>query len=310
MADGALPPSCRPPFIPDPRLAFPPRPPSLRSEFGLATCTDSLAEVQCLSLRFARTLSVVRSVPSHLLDLCYPPACAHCDAACGAGELFCGDCEALVRAIESAACGACGLPLHEPDAPCPWCRGKGRPHLERVARLAEFADPLKRLIHRMKYRHRWPLAELLADRLLKRSEHAKALLQDASVPTDQQVLVPVPLHWWRQVGRGYNQAEVIARRLSALSGVPVARPAVRSRRTPTQIDLHSRKQREDNLRNAFTLVRPQAVACRHVVIVDDVMTTGATILSLARTLLPANPASLSAVVIAIADPKHKDFEVL
>jgi ComF family protein len=261
-------------------------------------------------LRLARALSFVRAAPAHVLDVCYPPSCAHCDAACDGGQLFCGDCEGLMRSIESPACAACGLPLHEPDAPCPWCKGKGRPHLDRVARLAEFADPLKGLIHRMKYRHRWPLAEQLADRLLARSEPAKALLNDPTVPGDLQVLVPVPLHWWRQVGRGYNQADVIARRLGRTCGLPVARPAVRVRRTPTQTDLHSRKQREDNLRGAFALVRPAAVAGKHVVIVDDVMTTGATVLSLARALLPAKPASLSAVVVAIADPKHKDFEVL
>src|SRR5437763_1946572 len=83
--------------------------------------------------------------------------------------------------------------------------GKGVPHSERVAGLGIFDVPLKHLIHRLKYNGRWALAEFLADRLVAH-EPAKALLQET------QAVVPIPLHPWRQIKRGYNQAELIARK--------------------------------------------------------------------------------------------------
>jgi ComF family protein len=123
-------------------------------------------------------------------------------------------------------------------------------------------------------------------------------------------LVPVPLHRMRQMSRGFNQAEVIARRLSKHCGKRVVRPAVRLRNTETQTQLHSRAKREENLKDAFGLVDEWSIRDRHVAIVDDVTTTGATLQSLARTLRFAEPARLSAIVVAVADPMGRDFQVI
>jgi ComF family protein len=133
-------------------------------------------------------------------------------------------------------------------------------------------------------------------RLLEQ-EGVKTLLQETTV------LVPVPLHWKRQVTRGYNQAEVIARRLGKACGIDVARPVRRVRNTETQTHMHSHATRMANLREAFALVDAGAVAQKHVVIVDDVWTTGATLQAMARVLKKGKPASLSAIVVATANPR-------
>ena len=239
---------------------------------------------------------------THFIDFCYPGACADCGAATEGGAVLCAGCDGQLQKLESApACRSCAKPLAELGAPCPHCLGDGVAHYEWVLRLGTFTEPLKKLIHQVKYHQRWPLAEVLADRLLAQ-ERVKALLSEADV------LVPVPLHWLRQISRGYNQAEVIARRLGSRAGLRVARPVIRLRNTESQTSMTSAAQREENMRDAFALIDPRRVRGRHVVVVDDVMTTGATLKAVARALRPARPARLCAIVLAVADPRGRDFQ--
>ena len=260
-----------------------------------------------LSLNYRTVpLAGVQPLLQHVLDFCYPDHCPVCSEACpdGSPHPFCDDCHAKLAAVESApACERCAKPLAYDRAPCPYCAGRGWRPYERVVALGIFNDPLKHLVHRVKYHRQWPLAEVLADRLLAQ-ERAKGLL------TETDVLVPVPLHPIRHIARGYNQAELIARRLAWHCDVPVAWPVVRVRHTETQTHIRSRAKRVQNLRDAFGLVDPRKVAGKHVVVVDDVTTTGATLRAFARALQPARPASISALVLAIADPRGKDIEVI
>ena len=195
------------------------------------------------------------------------------------------------------------MPVGGPGGACPYCEGKGIRFFNRVVALGTFRDPLRHLIYAMKYHGRWPVAERLADRLLD-EQRVKAVMSVADC------VVPVPLHRFRQVTRGFNQAEVVARRLARRCGKSLVRPAVRLRNTETQTHLHSRASREENLKDAFGLVRGWRIRNRHVVVVDDVMTTGATLQAFARALAPAEPASLNAVVLAVADPMGQDFQVI
>jgi ComF family protein len=250
----------------------------------------------------------VKSLLGEVADLIYPTACAACEAFVDGRGPLCHACsDALDALADEAACRVCAKPLAAHGDPCPWCDGKGEPNLERVVRLGVFADPVRHLVYRMKYHGRWPLAEFFADRLMGR-EPVKSLL------TETDCLVPVPLHPLRQVARGYNQAEVLARRLAWHTGrfakPRVVQPLVRVRNTETQTAVHSRAKREENLRHAFGLANPGTVRGKHVVLVDDVFTTGATLQSAARALKPAKPASISALAIASADPKRRDFEVM
>jgi ComF family protein len=169
--------------------------------------------------------------------------------------------------------------------------------------LGLFDDPLRTLIHQLKYRSRWPLAEQLADRLLQ-----QPAMQTLMKQTD--LLISVPLHRLRQVARGYNQAEVIAHRLARRCGLRLVHPVVRLKRTRTQTQIRSLAVRRSNLRDAFVLVRPEQVRGQRVVIVDDVMTSAATLLTLARTLRRADPAGISACVLAVADPRGRGFEYI
>jgi ComF family protein len=256
------------------------------------------------------TLSVVgrimllRSALNHLADFCYPRVCPSCDELVRDGEQLCADCLSELLKLESSpACDRCAAPIAEIGAPCPRCLSRGIKPFEGILRLAVFSRPVRELIHQIKYHGKWTLAEAMAERLIQRPSVQALLAQ-----TD--VLVPVPLHPWRQMSRGFNQAEVIAGRMGAKSRVKVARAVVRLKNTATQTDLHSQMMRHDNMREAFGLFSPRKVRGKHVVVVDDVMTTGATLSAVGKTIMEAQPASLCAIVVAAADPRGRDFEMI
>lgn len=247
-------------------------------------------------------LSIFPRILGSLLDLCYPWTCPVCRRL--SPTLFCEACNRQLAKLEAAAaCRCCAMPLPQEQAPCPWCQGKGLYPFQSIARLGTYHEPLRALIRQMKYRRRWSLAETLADRLYARPA-VRALLASADA------LVPVPLHYFRQLRRGYNQAEVLAQRLARHARLPVLRPAIRARRTEMQTQLRSRKARHENLRDAFVLLDSRPLRDQRLVLVDDVLTTGATLQSLARTLLPAHPAALHALTLARADPRGRDFQVV
>jgi ComF family protein len=154
-----------------------------------------------------------------------------------------------------------------------------------------YAFPIDALLHSLKYRTNLALAPVLADLLLAQID--KAALPD--------FIVPMPLHPVRLRKRGFNQAIEIARRISKKSGVPLL-PALcrRVRDTASQTGLPW-KEREKNIRDAFDCegkLNEKQLNGKHIAIVDDVMTTGATLNELARVLRKCGAVHISAWVVA------------
>jgi ComF family protein len=244
---------------------------------------------------------IFRTAAHCLAEAVYPRRCGICGRSLQLPGWLCADCDAkLQQLIDHAACPLCAAPLAMSNAPCPWCLGKGLYPLDRIVRLSNFEDPLRELIHQMKYSHRWPIAELLAESLCR-----KAAVTD--LMRDIDLIVPVPLHLRRRLKRGYNQSDVIAGVVARHFRKPIARAMARVRNTPTQTQLPARKAREENVKNAFALLGEQEIKGKRILLVDDVMTSGATLRETARAMLWAEPASVSAAVLAIADPRHRGW---
>lgn len=106
--------------------------------------------------------------------------------------------------------------------------------------------------------------------------------------SDTDVIVPVPIHWWKRAKRGYNQSEMIARGISAVSGIPVDTSLVAARPHRTQTSL-SHEQRESNTAGVFSLRNPARLRGKHILLIDDVCTTGATLRSAAMAILDSFP---------------------
>lgn len=160
------------------------------------------------------------------------------------------------------------------------------------------------MVHEMKYRHRWPVAEILADAMYAEPRIRKLL-------DETDVLIPIPLHWSRQIQRGYNQADTLARRLARrCRSVSVEYPIVRLKNTSAQTQVRSAADRAANLRFAFGLIDGRSISGKRVALVDDVVTTGSTLKAAARAVREASPASISAIAVAVADPKRRDFQTV
>jgi ComF family protein len=236
-----------------------------------------------VNLRRASRLTAARRLGANLLhaalDVCYPPTCVLCGAP-GWNKLdLCQGCFADLPAL-APACGRCALPLPAgaPDGLlCGECQ-RQPPAFDHCLALFRYQDAMPRLIGDFKFRRKLHLGRLFGQLLAE----AVRWQPQASVP---ERLVPVPLHPSRLRQRGYNQSLEVARVLGRELGVAVVRDGVeRIVATPPQLSL-ARAQRLENVRDIF---RPrQPLRARHLVIIDDVVTTGATVGELARMLRAA-----------------------
>ncbi len=195
--------------------------------------------------------------------------------------VFCG-----TRSIppERYVCRDCRSELPRIESPPPQ---PSSPFAVEVAPFA-WAFPVDAAIKALKFRRKLYYAPALGE-----------LLREGcgDLPVDIDAVLPVPLHWRRRVFRGFNQAEEIARPLARQLGVPLIRNVVRRKATVFQSGLTAR-QRARNLRNAF-VVRG-ALPYAHVLIVDDVITTGVTMRQVAAALKPTGVGRLSAIAVARA----------
>jgi ComF family protein len=226
------------------------------------------------------------------LDIALPTLCVSCREPVD-GEGVCAACWAKLSFIAPPFCPRLGIPfVYDPGPDLLSMEAIANPPAYQRARAAVRYDEVARtLVHALKYQDRTDLAPAMG-RWMARA--GRDLLDDADV------LVPVPLHWRRGWSRRYNQSGALARVIGQQSGVKVAAEALRRvRATEQQIGL-SRAQRATNVQGAFKVApdRMADIQGRRVVLIDDVLTSGATTDACARALLRAKAAQVDVLVFA------------
>lgn len=206
---------------------------------------------------------------------------------CGANThdgLCCAACDADLPRLTEEHCPVCALPALAGNV-CGRCLKQAPPFDHTVAAFS-YQFPLDKLIQALKYRERLVLVNFLAEALARR------------ISSRPDCIVALPLHPTRLRERGFNQSLLLARQISRRLAIPLLPDACeRVRNTPPQSSLPW-KERDKNMRQAFACKPGADVGGKHVAIVDDVMTTGASVGELARALKQAGASEVSAWVVA------------
>lgn len=240
----------------------------------------------------------VQLLCSRVVDVAMPPACVACHVPLEAHHALCGACWRSIAFIRAPLCNVTGIPL-------PFATGEimvsaralaNPPAYDRARAVAVHSGAMRKLVHQFKYADRHEARPLLGRWL---AEAGRDLVADADI------LVPVPMSRWRLILRHYNQAALLASEVSRLTQVPVE-PLVlrRARRARRQVGLTA-LQRRRNVASAFAV--PEAlrrkVEGKCVLLIDDVITTGATVEACARAFRRAGAVHVDVLALAlVTDP--------
>ena len=236
-----------------------------------------------------------------ILDILLPPTCITCATFTDAPGLQCGPCFGALTALGAPCCGCCGAPFE-----LAWQAAEGGfcqtcldwpPPFERARAALNYDKASRRLVLPFKHGDRTEYAALLARKM---ALSGGALLRDADV------LVPVPLHRRRLFARRYNQAALLAHELGRIAGRPAVLDALIRARTTESLGGKSAAERRDEVAGAFS-VRPShepTLTGQRVLLVDDVMTSGATARACAEALIAAGAAAVDVLVaVRVPDPR-------
>ena len=213
---------------------------------------------------------MIPSLFDHLRFYLFPSLCAYCKKFLLHSTIFCNECSLKIFPIVSKKIDI-------------------TPTISvTVFALSDYKDPLKKLI----------IAKSWSDSIA--SYQLGNLLNTMLLPEalNGDILIPIPLHWTRYAWRGFNQAHEIAKVISKKRNIPVHHLLKRIKKTPFQSVLPS-TMRADNVKDAFVLNAniPDAYRDKHLVLIDDLMTTGATLRTAAKLLLPLKPKKITAIVV-------------
>ena len=237
--------------------------------------------------------SRLTALPGRLLDLVLPPRCLTCGAVVARQGALCAPCWSHVTFLGPPCCARCGRPFEIDGGPDAWCAAclARPPAFDRARAVFAYDDWSRDLVLAFKHGDRTQGAATFGQWLYRAG---------AEMAAAADLVAPVPLHRWRLLRRRYNQSALLAQALSRVADIPVIPDLVlRTRATPSQGGRNPTERRR-NVRDAFAVHGRHAkrVAGSRVLLVDDVLTTGATVNECTRTLLKAGATAVDVLTLA------------
>lgn len=240
-----------------------------------------------------RAVGLLRTAALRAADALLPPRCLGCGAIAPSDGALCGACWGGLSFIERPWCACCGLPFEfdiEDGALCGGCAA-GPPAFDAARAVLRYDDASRPLILSFKHGDRMQAGRHFGGWMARAG---------AELAPDADLVAPVPLHWRRLAARRYNQSAELARGVAAAAGIGLCVDLLRrTQATPSQGGL-TRRARRLNVRGAFAVAprRRPAIRDARILLVDDVMTTGATVEAAARTLKRAGASRVDVLVLA------------
>ena len=224
-----------------------------------------------------------------LLDSFLPDGCPLCGDPVpvdGTGGMFCKNCLLTMQFIHGNPCPVCGGDINGIFSKCPDCMASPARPWKRGYAVFRYNEGAAEAVRLFKYGGNVSLAR----------PFGRLLAGVIEKPERYDAIVPVPLHWFRFLQRGYNQSVLLGEELSRRTGIPLVRGLARVRNTKHQAFLE-KEERMKNIRGAFRVRNPETVKGCRLLLIDDVMTTGSTLAECAGLLTDAG-ASVDVAVIA------------
>lgn len=231
-----------------------------------------------------------------VVDLWMPPACNFCGRPIpgpGKQPMLCEECRVKLQAFPGRACQRCAAPIpqHEAGDDCPRCRNR-RYRFRQALAMGVYRGQLREAVIRMKRQTEEGLA-LSVGYLL-----AAAVRHVCETPGGPELIVAVPCHWWKRLRRGTNSPDILAEAVGTALELPIGRGALYCRRRTQKQGMLSPSERFANVRGAFAASRKFDFSGAHILLIDDIMTTGATGNEASKVLRRAGASRVTLAVVA------------
>jgi competence protein ComFC len=232
-----------------------------------------------------------------ILDFVYPQSCPICQRPLAREEReICRECWESLARLPAPFCPYCKCFLEDSmtlrNHSCPCLSPPENKKIMAVRSLGTFDDYYQKLIHRFKYQKKVPLGKHLAQGLGE-------VLSRENEFADCDLIIPVPLHPARRRERGFNQSEILAEGIYQVSGIPIGKNILTRRKNTKDQTYLNAQQRAENVKDAFAVSQLESIDGKSVILVDDVITTGATLNECAEVLLQAGAKTVFASTLAV-----------
>ena len=239
-----------------------------------------------------------------VLNWIYPQPCPVCNEIIQGGHGICSECHKKLTPITGAGCIKCGKAVEHRGSKCEDCEGKPFCFEKNISAFV-YDSLLRRAIHGFKYSFNPYSASVFGREMgmrLVESEHSVFF----SEHRNEFVVISVPLHKARLKKRGYNQSEILAKEVASALGMPFVKDCIeRTRNTVPQSEIRQIDERTKNIKDAFSVARPDILKTNNVLIVDDIYTTGATINELSKAIKSVSDKRIFAVTLAISSGRKQ-----